>query len=71
MTKLIKIDGMTCSHCTDHVGKALGALSGVLSVSVSLEDKCATVECGDKLSDSALNDVIYNAGFDVVSIENK
>lgn len=71
MTKLIKIDGMTCSHCSSHVGKALGELSGVLGVSVSLEDKSATVECGDELSDSVLKDVVYNAGFDVVSIENK
>lgn len=71
MTKIIKIDGMTCSHCSSHVGKALSELSGVLSVNVSLEDKCATVECGDELSNDALNDAVYNAGFDVVSIENK
>lgn len=71
MTKLIKIDGMTCSHCQSHVEKALSALTGVTGVNVSLENNCATVECGSELSDSALNDAVYDAGFDVVSIENK
>lgn len=36
-TKL-KIDGMTCANCAVHVEKALEALPGVVSASVSLDD---------------------------------
>lgn len=39
MKKTVYINGMMCSHCTAHVQKALGALDGVESVEVSLEDK--------------------------------
>jgi len=38
---IINIEGMTCGHCVESVTKALEGLSGVSSVLVDLEEKCA------------------------------
>ncbi len=43
-TVLLKVEGMSCSHCENAVKKAVGALAGVKSVTVSLKDKTVTVE---------------------------
>lgn len=40
----VSIEGMMCPHCKMSVEKGLGALEGVESVTVSLEDKCAVIE---------------------------
>ncbi len=43
-TVLLKVEGMSCSHCERAVKNAVGALDGVKSVAVSLKDKTVTVE---------------------------
>jgi copper chaperone len=40
----LEIQGMSCGHCQAAVNNALKAVSGVVSVAVSLEGKSATVE---------------------------
>lgn len=40
----VSIEGMMCPHCKMSVEKGLGALDGVESVEVSLDDKCAVIE---------------------------
>lgn len=42
--KVLKVEGMSCSHCENAVKKAVGALDGVSSVSVDLKGKTVTVE---------------------------
>ena len=37
MEKLLKIEGMSCNHCVNHVKEALEGLDGVKEASVSLE----------------------------------
>lgn len=41
---VLKVEGMSCSHCENAVKKAVGALDGVSSVSVNLKGKTVTVE---------------------------
>ncbi|MDR3075684.1 MAG: copper chaperone CopZ [Synergistaceae bacterium] len=43
-TKTIKIEGMSCEHCVKAITKAVGALAGVESVKVSLENAAAEVK---------------------------
>ena len=43
-TVKLNVEGMSCSHCEKAVKNAVGALSGVKSVTVSLKDKTVTVE---------------------------
>jgi copper chaperone len=40
----LEIQGMSCGHCQAAVNNALKAVSGVVSVAVSLEGKSATIE---------------------------
>jgi Cu+-exporting ATPase len=68
MTKIIKIEGMSCSHCTARVKKALEALDGVSAADVSLEDKQAKVTFTAPVSDQTLAKAITDADYDVVEI---
>ncbi len=67
MKKIIKIEGMHCSHCLTRVTSALAALG--LSANATLPDGVATVEGAD-IDDAKLRETVEDLGFDVVSIEN-
>ncbi|MDR0250505.1 MAG: heavy-metal-associated domain-containing protein [Burkholderiales bacterium] len=64
-TATFHIDGMTCQGCVASVTRALKAASGVADVSVSIDDKCATVQYDDaQIAPTVLIATIENAGFD-------
>ncbi len=69
MKKTIKIAGMTCGHCTNSVGKALRAVSGVMNVAVDLDSKSATVETQGSVPDDVLAKAVTDTGFQVVGIQ--
>ena len=69
MKKTIKIDGMSCGHCTGRVQKALEALDGVGKVTMSLENKTADVELSGDISEEALARAVTDAGYEVVEIQ--
>ncbi|MCI5893654.1 MAG: copper ion binding protein [Clostridiales bacterium] len=63
----IKIDGMSCNHCTASVQKALTALDGVMSVDVSLEKATATVEYDEEhTNEEIFKNVIQDLGYSVI-----
>lgn len=65
--EILKVEGMSCSHCENAVKNAVGALDGVNSVSVSLEGKTVTVEYdGAKVSLDNIKAEIEDQGYDVV-----
>lgn len=67
METIIKIEGMSCKHCTSSVQNALNEISGVRMAEVSLEEKCAKVVFDEnKVSIDALKTVVEDQGFDVV-----
>jgi Cu+-exporting ATPase len=68
MTKIIKIEGMSCSHCTARVKKAIEALDGVSVADVSLDDKQAKVTFTAPVPDQTLAKAITDADYDVVEI---
>ena len=67
MKTIIKIEGMSCAHCVQHVKKALEAVSGVKSAAVSLQTKSAEVEHEDKVNLDALKAAVAEAGFSAQS----
>lgn len=67
--KKIRIEGMSCGHCTGSVEKALRAVAGVSTVSVDLATKTATVETDGSTTDDVLRKTVTALGFDVVSID--
>lgn len=64
----IYIDGMMCAHCTGRVEKALNDMPGV-TASVSLDEKCASVEAPDEITNEALKEAVEAQGYKVVSFE--
>lgn len=68
MKKVISVEGMMCQHCVKHVTKALEGVAGATDVSVSLEEKRATVSVPVSVSDETLKAAIEDAGYDVTSI---
>lgn len=69
MKKLIRIEGMHCGNCTSRVEKALAALPGVESVSVSLEGKSAEVVVDIFVTDEMLKSTVEGLGFTVTAIK--
>ncbi len=69
VTVTMKIDGMMCPHCEARVSKALEAVDGVESVSVSHESGAAVVKINDGLDVAALEAAVKAQGYDVISIE--
>lgn len=70
MTKVMSIEGMMCAHCTGRVQKALEAVEGVRAVTMSLEEKSATVETVTEVSDEALTQAVTDAGYEVKEIKS-
>lgn len=68
MQKIIHINGMSCSHCSNHVQQALNAIGGVEAV-VELENKLARVTLTGAVSDDTLKQAVVDAGYEVVTIE--
>ena len=59
----INIEGMSCSHCTASVEKALSAVSGISTIEVSISGKYADVD--GEFDQSAAEAAIRNAGYEV------
>ena len=68
MKRVLTIEGMMCGHCTGRVQKALEAVAGVSAVTMSLEDKTATVELAQEVSDEALAAAVTEAGYEVKAV---
>lgn len=69
MTKVMTIEGMMCGHCTGRVQKVLEAVEGVSEVTMSLEEKTATVQMTQEVADDILTAVVTDAGYEVASIK--
>lgn len=67
MKKIMKIDGMMCSHCTGRVSQVLNAIDGV-SAEVSLEDKQATLTLSKEVPNDVLIQAVTDAGYTVTEI---
>ncbi len=63
---VLRVDGMSCSHCENTVTKAVEALPGIDSVDVSLSEKTVTVEFDpDKATVEMVTEAIEEQGYDV------
>lgn len=68
MKKELMIEGMMCQNCVKHVTHALEGISGASHVQVSLENKKATVEVPESVTDEALKAAVTEAGYKVTEI---
>lgn len=67
MMKTMKIEGMSCAHCSGRVEKALNSIDGVSAV-VDLEAKSAAVTLEKPVEDAVLKAAVEDVGYEVVSI---
>ncbi|MDE7429213.1 MAG: HAD-IC family P-type ATPase, partial [Lachnospiraceae bacterium] len=67
MVKVLDVEGMMCAHCQAHVQKALEEIAGVTEVTVSLEEKTATVAMESEIADDKLSQAVTEAGYQVKS----
>ena len=66
MKKILKIEGMTCQHCTGRVYKALNDINGVRA---EVDLKGATVELAEHISEDDLIKAVTDAGYEVADIQ--
>lgn len=64
----LKIEGMMCMHCVNHVTKALQAVNGAENVSVDLEKGVATLDAARDIA-PRLKKAVEDAGYTVTAIE--
>jgi len=67
MTKeTIRVEGMSCGHCVETVGKAVKAQAGVKAAEVDLDNKNVRVEFDESLTTvKKISQAIVDAGFEV------
>lgn len=68
MTKTMKIDGMSCMHCSNRVEQVLKELSGVTQAKVELEKQLAVVTLSENIENNVLEQAVTNAGYVVKEI---
>ncbi|MDR1033930.1 MAG: heavy metal translocating P-type ATPase [Bifidobacteriaceae bacterium] len=62
----LKIDGMTCASCVNHVETAIGKVDGVKSVNVNLANESASVEYDSEIANTgSIAKAVKDAGYEV------
>ena len=70
IVRVMKVEGMSCAHCSARVEKALSAVEGVESAHVDLEAKTAAITLAHPVEDSVLEAAVIEAGYTPVSISD-
>ncbi|WAL72606.1 cation transporter [Kitasatospora sp. YST-16] len=65
VTTVFTVAGMTCGHCEQAVGKAVGALEGVQAVRVDVKGGLVSVDSAAGLADEAVRAAIDEAGYEL------
>lgn len=69
VTKVFHVPGMMCGNCKNTVETAALGLPGVLSASVDLDSKDATISYTEEtINEEAIKQAIEDTGFEVESI---
>ncbi len=69
MKKTLIVEGMSCSHCSGRVEKALNGLDGVQKAVVNLDSKEAEITLDSDVADDALIQAVTDAGYEVSSVK--
>jgi Cu2+-exporting ATPase len=69
METTLKITGMTCGHCVQHVTRALQQVPGVQLAAVDLNSGIATVKHQEGVQADAMVAAVMEEGYQAQSIE--
>lgn len=61
----LNVEGMSCSHCSGSVQKALEGINGISDVKVDLKGKKASFKTADKSKIALAKEAIVKVGFRV------
>ena len=64
--RMIAVSGMTCTGCETNVENALKNVPGIRRVDADHGDESVEVVVDDDVSDEAIGDAVYNAGYEFV-----
>ncbi|MDR1443261.1 MAG: cation transporter [Treponema sp.] len=67
MKTALKIEGMSCEHCVQHVKEALEGIGGVKSAKVSLKKNGAEVNHAETVTLAMMEKAVEEAGYKVVA----
>ena len=67
MEKTIKVEGMKCNNCENHVKKALEKIDGVVSAVADHNAGTAVVVLDKEVADDVLKAAIEEEGYKVVA----
>ena len=65
--KSVRIEGMTCDHCSGRIHNALNSIDGV-SAKVSRSKGVATIKLGEQIEDDMIVRTITDLGYKVTEI---
>lgn len=66
-TVWLNVEGMSCSHCEKRFKEALGAIRGVISVSVNLDEAKVAVDYDTTgVNEEQIKETIIEAGYEIV-----
>lgn len=68
---IIKIEGMSCSHCQKRVEEALKKQREVKEVEVDLREKKAEVVLNQDMREREVKELIEDLGYEVTKVEYK
>jgi copper chaperone len=68
VTETYQVDGMTCEHCVRAVSGEIGALPGVVDVTVDLPSGAVTVTSALPLPPQAIADAVDEAGYSLTPV---
>ena len=68
MKKTMKVEGMSCNHCTARVEKALNAIEGI-QAEANLEKGEVYVTMKTEVADDVLKNAVSDAGYEVKAIQ--
>ena len=60
---VLKVDGMTCSHCVGRVQKALDEAPGVIEAKVDLDSGTADIRHGADIDAAGLIATVVESGY--------
>jgi copper ion binding protein len=67
--KTLRIEGMSCNHCVNHVKNALLEIEGIIDVEVNLNSKTAVVISKQDIDDSEFEKAIDEAGYKLTNVQ--
>lgn len=67
MKTTLKISGMTCGHCVNHVKDALEGVKGVKKAKVDLDSASAVIDHKDEVPLDMLVSAVSEAGYEVTA----